>query len=133
LRELRSALNHQLSTLSHFWKAGRYKLAPKAFGAGCACLENKIGIAEVGALPTPSARLPQGKPVSEIQHPRTNMKMFYPLITWLRGRFFKPVRRRDNQLTSAAKSLVAGTRSKGERPFIQQDDSPPGYKIWWHH
>src|SRR5256885_1688961 len=25
------------------WKAGRYKLAPKAFGAGCTCLENRIG------------------------------------------------------------------------------------------
>jgi hypothetical protein len=51
------SLNHHLSTLNQFGKAGRYKLAPKAFGAGCTCPENRIGIIEVGALPTPSARL----------------------------------------------------------------------------
>jgi len=34
-------------------KAGRYKLAPKALGAGCTCPENKIGIAGVGAFELP--------------------------------------------------------------------------------
>jgi hypothetical protein len=61
------------------------------------------------------------------------MKTFHNLIAWLRRRVFKPARRRDNQLPNAANSPVPGAPSKAERPLIQQDDSPPGYKIRWHH
>jgi hypothetical protein len=61
------------------------------------------------------------------------MKTIHHLIAWLRRRVFKPARRRDNQLPSAANFPMAGASSKAERPLIQQDDSPPGYKIRWHH
>src|SRR5438552_8267751 len=42
---------------ANLWKAGRYKLAPKAFGAGCTCLENRTGIGGARALLAPSATL----------------------------------------------------------------------------
>jgi hypothetical protein len=42
-----STINYQLSTIN--CPEGRQ------IEAGCTCLENRIGIAEVGALPTPSA------------------------------------------------------------------------------
>ena len=40
---------------ANFWKAGRY--GGRAQAPGCTGLENRIGIAEVGALPTPSVSL----------------------------------------------------------------------------
>jgi len=61
------------------------------------------------------------------------MKTFHRLIAWLRSMVFKPARRRENRLPDATNFTAAGAPSKGERPLIQQDDSPPGYKIRWHH
>jgi hypothetical protein len=51
--------------------------------AGCTCLENRIGIAEVGALPTPSATL-------TIKPQEITMTLSQYLPPWLVRRLVKP-------------------------------------------
>jgi hypothetical protein len=91
--------------------------------AGCTCPENRIGIAEVGALPTPSATLPTNQ---------TTMKTIaLYLPKWLRPRLPKPTTRKPKTISLKDRQLLPRLPKQARSVIFSQENNPAGYRALW--
>ena len=103
---------------SHFWKAGRYKLAAPVSKTGSVRTE-------VGALPTPSATstIKPGEPIM------TTIVQFVP--KWLRLRLQKPAQPKSRTVSKKDRQVLPTLSNQTRSVIFSQDDSPAGYRVLW--
>jgi len=91
--------------------------------AGCTCLENRIGIAEVGALPTPSATVT----INPEETIMTTIVQYLP--KWLRVRLQKPTLQKPKPVSLKDRQVLPRLPNQARSAVFSQENHPVGYRV----